>query len=57
MGVTHGVVTFEPVDGRTRMTTVSTFESAEQLEQMLAMGMEEGMRQAMGQIDDVLAAA
>lgn len=56
-GATHGVVTFEAVDGRTRMTTVSTFESAEQLEQMSAMGMEEGMRQAMGQIDGLLAGA
>ena len=55
LGATHAVVTLEAVDGGTRMTTVSTFESAEQLEQMLAMGMEEGMRQAMGQIDEVLA--
>ncbi|MEX5301132.1 SRPBCC domain-containing protein [Kocuria sabuli] len=55
MGTTHAVVTLEDVGGRTRMTTHSTFESAEQLEQMLAMGMEEGMRQAMGQIDDLLA--
>ncbi|HST72954.1 MAG TPA: SRPBCC domain-containing protein [Kocuria rosea] len=57
MGTSHGVVTFDAVDGRTRMTTVSTFESAQQLEQMLKMGMEEGMRQAMGQIDGVLADA
>ena len=57
MGTTHAVVTLEDVGGRTRMTTRSTFESAGQLEQMLAMGMEEGMRQAMGQIDDVLAGA
>lgn len=57
MGTTHAVVTLEDVGGRTRMTTHSTFESAEQLEQMLAMGMEEGMRLAMGQIDDLLAGA
>jgi hypothetical protein len=37
------------------MTTVSTFVSAEQLEQMIGMGMEEGMNEAMGQIDAVLA--
>ena len=55
LGATHGVVTFEAVDGGTRMTTVSTFESADQLEQMSAMGMEEGMREAMGQIDGILA--
>lgn len=57
LGATHGVVTFEALDGRTRMTTVSTFESADQLEQMSAMGMEEGMREAMGQIDALLAGA
>lgn len=55
MGTTHAVVTLEPVDGRTRMTVVSSFESAEQLEQMLAMGMEEGSREAMNQIDGLLA--
>ncbi|MFC4062347.1 SRPBCC domain-containing protein [Planomonospora corallina] len=55
--VTHGVVTLEPTGTGTRMTTVSTFTSVEQLERMADMGMEEGMRLAMGQIDDVLAAA
>ncbi|GAB3248296.1 hypothetical protein GCM10027562_06610 [Arthrobacter pigmenti] len=55
LGTTHAVVTLENIDGRTRMTTVSSFESAEQLEQMLEMGMEEGMIGAMGQIDDLLA--
>jgi uncharacterized protein YndB with AHSA1/START domain len=54
LGATHGVVTFEPIDGRTRMTSVSRFESLEQLEQMSAMGMEEGMRGAMEQIDALL---
>jgi hypothetical protein len=53
----HAVVTFEAVEAGTRMTTVSTFTSVEQLEKMLAMGMEEGMRLAMGQIDNVLADA
>ena len=38
------------------MTTVSSFESAEQLEEMIKMGMEEGMGLAMGQIDTLLAA-
>jgi uncharacterized protein YndB with AHSA1/START domain len=48
-------VTFDEVDGRTRMTTVNRFVSVEQMEQVLQMGMEEGMREAMGQIDAVLA--
>jgi hypothetical protein len=37
------------------MTVVSTFESEEQFEQMLAMGMEEGLQEAVGQIDGILA--
>ena len=52
----HGVVTLEATGSGTRMTTVTTFANAEQLERMSAMGMEEGMREAMGQIDAVLAA-
>lgn len=51
----RAVVTFEPTGGGTRMTVVSTFASAEQLKQMLGMGMEDGMRLAMGQIDAILA--
>jgi uncharacterized protein YndB with AHSA1/START domain len=42
---------------RTRVEIESTFPSAEAMEQVLAMGMEEGLRAAMGQMDDVLAAA
>jgi uncharacterized protein YndB with AHSA1/START domain len=49
--------TFEPHDGGTRMVTVTTFPSIEALEQLLGMGMEEGLRAAMGQIDAVLAEA
>ena len=37
------------------VTVVSTFASQEALEQLLAMGMEEGLREAMGQIDAILA--
>lgn len=55
MGAMHGVVTLEAVEDRTRMTVLTTFTSTEQLEKMLAMGMEEGMREAMGQIDAILA--
>ncbi len=40
--------------GGTRMTVVSTFASVEAMEQLVAMGMEEGLRAAMGQIDDLL---
>ena len=52
---TRVVVTIEAVGPRTRMTTVSTFASPEQLQQALEMGAEEGMRLALDQIDDLLA--
>jgi hypothetical protein len=38
------------------MTLVSTFPSTEAMEQVLAMGMEEGIRASLGQIDAILAA-
>src|SRR5438067_13799033 len=40
--------------GRTRMSFESVFASAEAMEQILAMGMEEGLTQAVGQIDAIL---
>jgi uncharacterized protein YndB with AHSA1/START domain len=49
-------VTIEEVgSGRTRMSIVSQFSSREAMEQILAMGMEEGITQAVGQIDAILA--
>ena len=49
-------VTIEPIDAvRTRMSIESTFPSTEAMEQLLAMGMEEGLTQAVGQIDAILA--
>lgn len=53
---TVGHVTIEGIgEGKTRMSIHSTFPSTEALEQMLAMGMEEGLKQAVGQIDAILA--
>jgi uncharacterized protein YndB with AHSA1/START domain len=46
--------TFEPYDGGTRMTVVSRFFNTEQMEKLIDMGMEEGMAQALGQIDALL---
>jgi uncharacterized protein YndB with AHSA1/START domain len=45
----------EVSQGRTRMSIESVFPTAEALEQVLAMGMEEGLTQAVGQIDAILA--
>jgi uncharacterized protein YndB with AHSA1/START domain len=42
-------------DGRTRMSIQSIFPDAAAMEQVLAMGMEEGLKQAVGQIDAILA--
>jgi len=41
--------------GGTRMVIETTFPSAEAMEQLVAMGMEEGMTLALGQIDAILA--
>jgi uncharacterized protein YndB with AHSA1/START domain len=52
----EGRVTIEPIDaGRTRMSIESRFPSTEAMEQMLAMGMQEGLTEAVGQIDAILA--
>jgi uncharacterized protein YndB with AHSA1/START domain len=49
-------VSIEPIgDGRTRMSIESRFPSAAAMEQVLAMGMEDGLTQAVGQIDAILA--
>jgi uncharacterized protein YndB with AHSA1/START domain len=49
-----GHVTFEAVGGGTRMTTVTHFVDVKQMETMLGMGMQEGLTQAVGQIDALL---
>ncbi len=46
---------FEDTDDGSRLVTTTHFGSLDQLEQLLDMGMEEGMVSAMGQIDEVLA--
>ena len=49
-------VTIEQVGGgRTRMSIQSQFPSTGAMEQVLALGMEEGLKQAVGQIDALLA--
>jgi uncharacterized protein YndB with AHSA1/START domain len=54
--VTDAQVVIEAIDGgRTRMTVTSTYQTREALEEVLAMGMEEGLTQAVGQIDAILA--
>jgi uncharacterized protein YndB with AHSA1/START domain len=44
----------EPAAGATRVVIETTFPSTEAMEQLVAMGMEEGMAAAMGQMDDAL---
>jgi uncharacterized protein YndB with AHSA1/START domain len=49
-------IRIEPIgDNRTQMSIESIFASVEAMEQVLAMGMEEGMTQAVNQIDAILA--
>lgn len=49
--------TFEATDAGARFTCVTTFPSAAALEELLKMGMEEGMRAALDQLDGFLASA
>ena len=42
-------------DGGTRMVLRSAFQSREQMDQLVEMGMEEGLRQSIGQMDALLA--
>lgn len=53
--VSTNVYTFTEHDGRTRATYVSTFASAEALQQVLNMGIIEGATTAINQIDGFLA--
>ena len=55
MPTTRGHVGLEAIATGTRMTITSTFATAEQMDQLVAMGMVEGMSLALGQIDGVLA--
>jgi uncharacterized protein YndB with AHSA1/START domain len=54
--VSRAVVTIERVDeATTRMAITSTYDTTADLEQVLAMGMEQGIRAAVEQIDALLA--
>ena len=56
MPMNHTRVHIEEIGGgRARMTIQSVFASTEAMEQLLAMGMEQGLTQAVGQIDAILA--
>lgn len=50
-------VALEEGAGQTIMTMVTTFPSLEAMEQLAAMGMEEGIKAAIGQIDGILGMA
>lgn len=57
MPVTRMAVTLEAVDeGTTHMTMVSTLPSTRAMEQLIEMGMEEGICAALGQIDALVGA-
>ena len=58
MPTTQFTVTFaELPTGRTRMLIETRFASREAMDQVIEMGMEEGLAAAMGQIDAILATA
>lgn len=49
------VLDFEPTESGSRVRITTTFPTAEALETLLAMGMEQGFTEAFGQLDRVLA--
>ena len=51
----RGEIGIAPLATDARMSIESIFPSAEAMEQVLAMGLEEGLDQAVGQIDAILA--
>ncbi|MBD3780607.1 MULTISPECIES: SRPBCC domain-containing protein [unclassified Cellulomonas] len=55
MPVTRIRVDLAPLGSGTRMTIVSRFADAAQMAQVVAMGMAEGMSEALGQVDALLA--
>lgn len=58
MPTVRGLVELEETaTGSTRMTVTSRFATVEQMEQLVQMGMVEGLTLAMGQIDALLAGA
>ena len=54
MGTTTARVELSARDGGTRMEMRSTFESREQMQKMSEMGMEQGLREAVEQMDALL---
>ncbi|MFH8977579.1 SRPBCC domain-containing protein [Streptomyces sp. NPDC017890] len=55
MPTTTTRVTLTERDGGTRMEMRSAFDTREQMDQLMKMGMEEGLREAVGQMDGLLA--
>lgn len=55
MPVMRMVFTFEPTEAGSTVTTVTHFDSTADLTRLMEMGLSEGLQQAMGQMDDVLA--
>ena len=52
---TRMIFVFEETDGGSRLTATSHFDSVDQMQQLVEMGMLEGTKEAMSQIDTVLA--
>jgi uncharacterized protein YndB with AHSA1/START domain len=55
MPTMHMSVEITAADPGSRMSITTTFPSAEAMEQLVSMGMDEGMSEALGQIDGILA--
>lgn len=54
MPTSRMTVTFEPTESGSRFTLVTRFPSLEDMEKLVEMGMIEGLRSALAQLDEVL---
>jgi uncharacterized protein YndB with AHSA1/START domain len=57
MPTIRALVELEETAAGTRMTVTNRFATVEQMEQLVQMGMDEGMTEAVGQLDRLLAEA
>lgn len=54
MPVSKTVLRMEEIDGKTKITSLSTYESEEAVTQVLAMGMEQGIKETMDRLEKLV---
>lgn len=57
MPMTHWKIEFSDEDNGTKVVTILTFETAEEMDKLIGMGFEEGYKMAQAQLDEILQAS